>query len=114
MPATARLNADLPMPAHPADLRSFLERLRQHTGMAGVALLGPEARWLEIAGGAPPTGISPGLLGPCGTITSGTDPAARFLITIPVPTIDPENRAGWCSGMLRCVPKPPPICFSPA
>ena len=91
MPATARLNADLPMPAHPADLRSFLERLRQHTGMAGVALLGPEARWLEIAGEAPPTGISPGLLGPCGTITSGTDPAARFLITIPVPTIDPEK-----------------------
>jgi diguanylate cyclase (GGDEF)-like protein len=91
MLATARLNADLPAPAPPADLRSFLERLRRHTGMAGVALLGPQAQWLDVAGEVPPTGVSPTLLGACGMIASETDPAARFLIVVPVPTIDPEK-----------------------
>ncbi len=91
MPATAHLNAECPAPASLADLRSFLERLRRHTDMAGVALLGPGAQWLDAAGEAPPTGISPGLLGPCGTVSSEPDPAARFLITVPVPTIDPEK-----------------------
>jgi diguanylate cyclase (GGDEF)-like protein len=91
MPTTALLNVPSAAPAPSADLRSFLERLRRHTGMAGVALLGPGAQWLEVAGEAPPAGISPDLLGSCGTITFETDPFARFLITVPVPTIDPEK-----------------------
>ena len=91
MLATARLSVSSAAPAAPAGIRSFLERLRRHTGMAGVALLGPQAQWLDVAGEAPPTGVSPTLLGTCGMIASQTDPAARFLVTVPVPTIDPEK-----------------------
>ena len=91
MLATARLSVSSAAPAAPAGIRSFLERLRRHTGMAGVALLGPQAQWLDVAGEAPPTGVSPTLLGTCGMIASKTDPAARFLVTVPVPTIDPEK-----------------------
>ena len=91
MLATARLSVSSAAPAALAGIRSFLERLRRHTGMAGVALLGPQAQWLDVAGEAPPTGVSPTLLGTCGMIASQTDPAARFLVTVPVPTIDPEK-----------------------
>lgn len=91
MLATAQSNVLSAVPAIPADLRSFLERLRRHTGMAGVALLGRGAQWLEVAGETPPTGISPDLLGSCGQIAASPDPAARFFIVVPVPTIDPEK-----------------------
>ncbi len=83
-------------PSHSAGFqaRSFLERLRLHTGMAGSALIGPNRDWLALAGNPPPTGIAPDVFGSGGCVASGDDPAARQVLVVPIPTIDP-TRPHW-------------------
>ena len=73
--------------------RAFLQRLRHCTGMAGAGLVGAGVRWHDIAGEAPPTGVAPELFGPSGVVTAG-DATARFLMVVPIPTIDPA-RPHW-------------------
>jgi len=74
--------------------QGFLQRLRQLTGMAGAGLATAGMRWLEIDGTSPPTGIAVGLLGAAGHTALTNDPIARFVVTVPVPGIDP-SKLSW-------------------
>jgi diguanylate cyclase (GGDEF)-like protein len=59
--------------------------------MAGAGLVGLGANWLDLDGHAPLTGLGPELFGASGVVTQSDDPAARLLIVVPVPTIDPQR-----------------------
>ena len=72
----------------------FLSRLRRLTGMAGAGFVTTGMRWLEGDGATPPTGIARDLLGPTGCASVNDDPIARFVLAVPVPSID-AARIQW-------------------
>lgn len=57
--------------------------------MAGAGLVGAGVRWVDLAGEAPPTGVAPELFGPSGMVIAGDAATERFLMVVPIPTIDP-------------------------
>jgi len=70
----------------------FLRRLRERTGMAGAALVGTGARWLDHDGQTPPGGLAPDIFGPSGQVTGSDDPSAGFIVVVPIPTTDVQRQ----------------------
>lgn len=85
-------SAEQPMVAPgPALLEGgFLSRLRRVAGMAGAGFVTTGVRWLDVDGATPPTGIARALLAPIGLASVNDDPIAKFVLSVPVPSIDAE------------------------
>ena len=78
---------DAPVRATALDT-GFLQHLRTCCDMAGVALIGPDRRWIAAEGAVPPSHLPAAMFGPTGNVFFRDDPHAPFLLIVPVPALE--------------------------